>query len=702
MTHDRSSHPPIGVAFGANVLALALALGVAASSAWGCDSSAVSDDDAGHADSGVPCTHIDGRGGATGAPTSLDEAIASGARRICLARGDFAPPSVAIRSDLVIEGDGPESRIDGSLGCREVLVPESLDLPSLRTSRATLEVRDGARVVLRDLTLRGCEDGAVVGAGSLVLERVVVRDADLGVLAFGDGAGIELRSSEVSSPDFRTAAVPVSGGVVAVDGASLVAVDTTFRGGVGTVGIASRDAGAIAIERVVIDGGITGFLVSTRTGAEASLRDVTVRRLRGFPPIPEAGTASLVRGGAARLERIAIRDVEDHGLAVVSGARVLVDGIEVEDAGRLAIVARSGAEATLSNVVARRVGVGVAADGGRIVLAGAATLDDVFAGIATYGAGAAAVMPGAGLAIRGAEVGFWADEPAEIAAEDGALESARWGAIGLGRLRLAGVRFSGGEVGLYCERACSATAARWSGASVAALATARGGVVTLERSELASSGPAMLGAGAHRFDQVVISEARSDAIQLEEGAELSLRGGRIVDGRGRGIEAREGSRVAIDGTEFAGNVGAAIALYDASGEVRGASFDGTMPDAAGRADEIRMVTTGNTRRTLLVEGSSFVLSRARACGSQSCGLIVGDGGAVQGIVRPNCLTAAPGASLVHTVVEQNGASIRLEGDTGWADLLAGRASDLGLEVGAPGVLPMLPELPRPTPPTGLP
>ncbi len=644
--------------------------------------------DAGAADAAVPCATVDGRG-ASGRFATLDDALASGAARICLEAGDFAPPSEPITRDVEIEGLGEDTRLDGSLGCVNVSIPRSVVATERRDATAGLAVTEGASVSLRRLTLRGCSLAALVLDGTLSLTDVVARDAALTLLAVGPSSTLAIDSSRVLArpiaPGFGTT---FAGAIGALEGAALSVERSEVQGAAGTIDVVALGARAVRLSGLDIVGGMSGFYVGS--DAEAVLEDVSVSALRTFRDGDlESFAANAVQGGSARITRLTVDDIEGYGLVAREGAVVEVSELRATGTESVAIIARVGSRLVVNGAQLERVGVGIGAEADASAeLRGEISVSETRGAVVGYTGGTITMAEGASLTVRDAVLGAFADVGARVALRSTRVTDSELAASARGTLELDATTIDGCESGVVTfGGTTTASDLTISGASLLAMAAFDGSTMAIERATLTESGPLWLEGAEHTLTDVDVVRAREQGVLVTDGASVVMSRGSVRDGAGRGIEAQSGSVVVVDGTTASGNSGAAIAFYDASGEIRSSTFGGTRLDATGRADEIRIVAARGTSRRVVIESNTFLLDVPRVCVAGACALVVGDGGDAQGIVRPNCLVASPGGSEIHTVVDQNGATMSLEGDTGWSTLLLGRASEVGLDTGTVGALP---------------
>jgi hypothetical protein len=667
--------------------ALAVLLAACESPPTGQDSSVVDD-------AAVACAIVDGRGGADRF-ASLDAALAAGATRICLLEGDYPPPSEPITRTVSIEGSGEATRIDGTLACSTVSAPTSLEATTRRANQAAVVV-GGGTVTIRDVVIRGCDIGMFVEGGGLVAERITARESTTVALAVGPLASLEVSNSRVSTRAlFVGHGATFVGGVAALEGASLTLRDDTFDGGAGSIAVVALDTPRAHIESTRIVGGMGGlFLRGTRDAGEILVRDTAVSSLRRFAfEGVEAVAANVILGGTAQVERLELRDIDGYGLAVRDGAAVTVVDLDASEVVDHALIARAGSALRVEGGRWSGGGPAIGSDGGQVTVAGSLVVEGGLAAFASHAGGRIEMASGASLTVAGATVGAYAEAGGTVTLSGFTIRGAEVGLLADGEITASSGEIGGSEMGVVCDGGrLSLRDVRILEASRVAI-RAEDCVLSIEGTDVIDSAEIWLGAGSHTLTDVNVSAARRTALLVDAEGALAMLRGEIRGGRGLGLEVSGGAWVVVDGTTFAANVGAAIALYGASAEVRRATFGGTLPDSSGRADEIRLVASGGTARTLTVESNTFLLDAPRVCGPGMCALIVGDGGSAQGIVRPNCLVATPGASSVHTVVDQNGASFSFEGDVGWSTLLAGSATNLGLAVGAAEVRPMLPEPP---------
>ncbi|MCB9614242.1 MAG: hypothetical protein H6722_17530 [Sandaracinus sp.] len=647
-------------------------------------------------DATVECALVDGRGGA-GRFATVDEALASGAAGVCLSAGDFAPPSAPLSRDVEIRGMA-ESRLVAST-CLEVSLPAVLERPERGVASAVLHVTGGARVVVREVELRGCDVGAFVDAGELTLESASVGGVDLGVLGVGSESSVVLRDSTLVARRLSaTDRVPFAGGAGVLEGASLLASGVRVEGAAGTFGLVGLD-GSVAIDDSEIVGGLAGFLVRAD---DARLTDVRVSGLEAVRlGEDEVIAANLVLGGTALLERLSIDDVDGHGLVAREGASVTLVDVVADRVTSVAFLARPDARVTLDSCTVRRSAVAVSADTrGELTLGGVVRFEDVAFGISVLGGGRVVVPATADLIASGSGAGALVDEGGSAELLAGRFSAFEIGLLNFGATTASNLSFAGHVAGF------AAADGRLVGSdlSVDDATTfgfyTSGGDVELDRVTIRRAAfGAYLRGGTHRFADVRLESSATLGLRLDDAATLTMRAGAIVNGGSRGIEVIAGSTLDVRDTELRANVDAALAIYDADAQVGACTFGGTLPDETGRADEVRVVSAlGEASVTL--ESSQFDLDVTRDCSAGRCALLLGEGEDVVGIVRPNCLVENPSTATVRTVVDQAGASFTFEGDATWSTLLAGRATNLGLPSGAASIRPTLPVLPSaPTIPT---
>ncbi|MBX7195014.1 MAG: right-handed parallel beta-helix repeat-containing protein [Sandaracinaceae bacterium] len=652
-------------------------------------------EDAGSDGGAAPCAVVDGRGGA-GRFASIDDALGAGASRVCLAEGDFTPPHAAIERAVTIEGMGAATRLDGSFACAEVAVPTDLETPTRRAASAVVAIH-GADVTLRTLTLRRCDLGVLVEGGTLVTDDVVIEAVDLGVLGLGAGTRVSLDTTHVTARALHVdSRVTFTGGVGVAEGASLSMTGSSVEDGAGAIGIVAFDAPSIVIEQSSVTGGVGGFFLRPAVGASARVSHVTVEALREIDVAGTVGVgANVVSGEAASVEDLTVRDVQGYALVARDGAALGVARLTAEDIRDLAVAARADGTIHLTGGSLTRVGAGLGADtGGRTFVSGEVAIEASSAALVAFSGGAVEVEAGSALLARGGGFGGFSDDGGTLSVLGGTIEGAQFGLVSNGGQVVArSVTIRDVSVGLGAWGPVTASDTSLERASVAGATTTGTAPISLERVSFEASGPVWLGGGAHTLTDVTIHAALDAGVLIDEAGSVEVLRGMLADGQGRGVEVRSGAHVSIDGTTIRNNVGAGIALYDGSANVHAVTFGGTRLDATGRADEIRLVAGEGTTREIVVEANTFLLDVPRTCPPGACTLLLGDGGDAQGIVRPNCLVATPGSDDVRTVVDQNGATLTLEGDAGWSTLLGGPGSGLGLDVGTVGARPTLPALP---------
>lgn len=683
---------------------LALTLALVGLVACGDDDAPVLDGSIDAEDGGEACVIVDGRGGADRFAT-IDEALSSGATRLCLTAGDFAPPSEAIDGALEISGVLGETRVDGSFGCVDVSLPAVLDEPARGASAAVIALRGDARVVLRELEIRGCDVGVYVEGGELLAERITTSGVDLGVLGVGPTASVTLREVRAIARNLQpTDRVPFAGGLGALEGARLTIEGARVEGANATLGLVAYD-GPLDVSDLEIVGGLGGFLVRGVEASPARMANVRVSELRAVRVVDEAIAANVVLGGSVRIEALELRGIEGHGLVAREGASLEVDGVLAEDVRNIAFVARAGTRVTLDASVVRRSAVGVGSEaGGELTLTTSATMEQVDVGIAVYGGGIVNVPATTTFAVTSSSsdvtTGAFVDEDGTLDLRAGELSGFVLGVLNNGSATLADVSITDSGVGIAASAGTTtATDVVVDGARALGVYSTPEGTVDLTRTRVARAGVgAWLRGGAHRFTDVQVLQSLGVGVLLDEAAALVAQGGAIRESASRGVEARAGASLELRGAELRANVDAALAIYDASAQVSGCTFGGTLPDASGRADELRAVAREG-EVSVVVESSQFDLDVTRDCAVGRCTLVLGEGAGVAGIVRPNCLVEGAATAAVRTVVDQDGATFTLEGDPTWSTLLAGRASDLGLVTGVLSTRPPIPEAPTIPAPT---
>lgn len=682
---------------------LALALALVGLVACGDDDTPVLDGSIDAEDGGEACVVVDGRGGADRFAT-IDDALASGATRLCLTAGDFAPPSEAIEGTLEISGVLGETRVDGSFGCVDVSLPAVLDEPARGASAAVIALRGDARVVLRELEVRGCDVGVFVEGGELLAERITTSGVDLGVLGVGPTASMTLREMRAVARNLQpTDRVPFAGGLGALEGARLTIEGARVEGANATLGLVAYD-GPLDVTDLEIVGGLGGFLVRGAEASPARMANVRVSELRAVRVVDEAIAANVVLGGSVRIESIELRGIEGHGLVAREGASLEVDGVLAEDVRDIAFLARAGTRVTLDTSVVRRSAVGAGSEaGGELTFATSATMEQVDVGIAVYGGGLVNVPATTALVLTSSSsdvaTGAFVDEGGTLDLRGGELSGFVLGVLNSGRATLADVSITDCGVGMASAGTTIATDVLVDGAGAIGVYSTPEGTVDLTRTRVSRARVgAWLRGGAHRFADVQVLQSLGVGVLLDEAAALVAQGGAIRESASRGVEARAGASLELRGAELRANVDAAIAIYDASAQVSGCTFGGTLPDASGRADELRAVAREG-EVSVVVESSQFDLDVTRDCAVGRCTLVLGEGAGVAGIVRPNCLVEGAATAAVRTVVDQDGATFTLEGDPTWSTLLAGRASDLGLVTGVLSTRPPIPEAPTIPAPT---
>jgi len=723
--------------------------------------------DTGAADAGLPaCTYVDGRGGpaadgSAGAPfANLDDALATGALRVCLAAGAFAPPTAPITGTVRIEGLGSDasqptaSSIDGGLGsCLPVTVPGLLSTDPSVSGDTVLKLDPTANVSLAGLRLRGCDLGVAVEGGALTAEDVGIDSVRGGVAAY---ASSTVHLSEVTmAVNSRLGGLtsPLPAGVLGLGRSDLTIVGGHIQGLDVSMGVVAVHS-PLSLEGTEIEGGLYGFFTEQGVGSGITTRIGEGTFVHGLRPVVggpsgEFVAGNQIRGGAASVTGARFEDVDGSCLELHRVLGVMLadlqfvgctrGGLELYRAeadltgesrfdippgaaglylsdhtldnpergpSALRVVGGVSSRAGAHASHATAVGSSLRFESSALDLAGGQL------GLSALGGGSVEVLAGgrihdpsatAGASIEEATLAvFVADDGSSFHATDLQMDLGEptWTAFGVFAGDASQVELTGGVI-------------RGGMAGLLGLGQVDLHATDLEVAGAGVNGVALLG-GSASLTSVRVHDVLGAGLVASDGATLALDRALVANNGRSGVEAHTGARLEILGSTFEANTGAGVAFYDAAGFVASSMFSvgSSMADFAGqsRADEVRVVSTGLTTRDVFLgddgdgtimpdEENRFELDARAGCAAGGCTLVLGDGGGVHGITSPNCIVGAAAGGAVHTVVSQNGASMSVVGGsagTAWADALGGIAADLGLSAGSPGATAAIPTPTRPS------
>jgi len=620
-------------------------------------------------------------------------AVADDGDRVCLTGGEHAPPSVPVDVALTFEGLGPAPPAMGATAirgeCRSVLdVPSTWDPSASVPLDVTLEAT--VAITLENVAVLECDVGLLARAGITVRDSLLARSWE--PLVIGAGTAVVQRTSiEPSIRDSETRTGRALIGAYAAPGSTLVLRDEVLVSG-GLAGVLAFGADLEMRGAAVESAGFGIYVDGLDAMPLVTLADVEIRDL--------ASLGGDERGNAIWRAEVEVDDLRvrgaDVGLGLALSPRARVGDYDFE--GRTAVLAQ-GSALTLDGTLDARSSEGATAL--------------VFRSDPTSGTTGAVALEGATtLSISGSEgVGMFVLET-DVTASEGSATSFTGGQYGVlteaATLRFDGpLDLAGAEIGAVVAGSTldatggSIVDARFAGLMVLdGSATLRdfdvrdgnigvvafdGGTLDVRASRFANlTGGAVEALGDAGDATVTLADLDIDSAAVGvaiSGRAATLTGGRIAGCAEGGVRARNAAEITVDGVELRENRGVAVSFDDAAGVVRASTFGGTLP-SGGRADEVRL-SAETTARTVEVAANQFDLDVARDCSGGTCAVLLFDGAAAVGIVRPNCLVARPAESATVTVVDQGGANVSLLGDATWASDLAGPASDLALGFAAP-------------------
>jgi hypothetical protein len=238
-----------------------------------------------------------------------------------------------------------------------------------------LQATDGARVTVRDLSIRGDATAVVAVFGALLeLEDVVLESASDNC-ALIDGA--ELVARRVSLPSCGLRSVLAAGARVSAE--DFVAAASTFTS------IELIAGSTVTLDRFVIRD-VAAIGPETGSGLGVGPGSVLVARRGAIAGTPGAGVVSPYASSRINLEDLSVSDA-GYGIHHLEG-RLEADRIDVHDVRDRAVFIRGSATATITDLVVRRStvqgieGAAVRLDGGSRAVLRRAILEDGTGGVA--------------------------------------------------------------------------------------------------------------------------------------------------------------------------------------------------------------------------------------------------------------------------------------------------------------------------------
>ncbi|MFZ5478067.1 MAG: beta strand repeat-containing protein [Myxococcota bacterium] len=461
--------------------------------------------------------------------------------------------------------------------------------------------------------------------GDLTVTDAVIADVtDVAAYAYGSGVVtlVDVEIDGVTGEEIGT-------GLYATEGGTVVATGTRVTAAAG-YGVFA-ESGAATLTDVTIEGlapfpdGGTPMGVVANGGATVVASGLAIGGYEGSGVIVlDAGTTvsltdSSVRGLSSSAQEIA------GGIGVGNGAAVSLDGVEVADIAGLGVVAADPDSLVTGRLVVRDLTAADAADGsaaGIVAVGGAAiALEDVevtgIEGVGVAADGSTIDLAGGSVgdvsAIFDPSLGFWVG---------GGVVGSNGAAVTLTDVAVTGVQGVGVQIG---GEGSVGTLAR---VTVSGTATTLDGLYVRDLDVLSGAAAALT--------DVTVGDGEGAGMMVHE-ATVTLAGLAVTSPGGRGVQAQSGALVTGEGLAVTGARDLGLVADGATFELAGVTVSGTLAgDEArtaaglvvqrdGLATVAGLVAEDNEGPGVVLAGGSLELAGATVAGSRFAGVVALDG-----------------------------------------------------------------------------